>query len=140
MPAHITVLYPFLPEDQITPEVGDQLVQLFAGQSAFDIVLAGCARFSGGVLYLAPRPAQPLRALTRAVVAAWPQTPPYGGLFDEVVPHLTVATQVESPIMDQIEQHVSAMLPIIVTIREAWLYAPNGFRWEPRQRLLLRRS
>src|SRR6266704_7013965 len=57
--------------------------------------------------YLAPQPAQPLRALTAAVTETWPQTPPYGGMFDEVVPHLTVATQVEPQVADRIEQQLA---------------------------------
>src|SRR6266511_3958127 len=75
MPAHITVLYPFLPDAKITTEVTGRLLRLFAGQSAFDIVLAGCARFPGLVLYLDPQPALPFRALTAAITAAWPETP-----------------------------------------------------------------
>ena len=47
--------------------------------------------FPDGVLYLAPEPAEPFGALTEAFAAAWPEYPPYGGSFTDVVPHLTVA-------------------------------------------------
>ena len=135
MPAHITVLYPFLPEEQTTGETIEKLIRLFAAHTCFDLVLAGCARFPGGVLYLAPQPAQPLRALTASVAETWPQTPPYGGMFDEVVPHLTVAARVEPHVADHIEQQLAVTLPIVASIKEAWLYAPNGARWQPRRRL-----
>src|SRR6266545_3553167 len=116
-------------------------LRLFAGQSAFDIVLAGCARFPGLVLYLDPQPALPFRALTAAITAAWPETPPYGGVFDDVVPHLTVATDVERETADEIEVDLAAQLPIAATIQEAWLYAPDNTRWTPRLQLpLARRS
>jgi 2'-5' RNA ligase len=137
MPAHITVLYPFLPEAQISAHASRTLARLFAGHPRFDILLAGCARFPGGVLYLAPQPANPLRALTAAVTETWPQAPPYGGMFDEVVPHLTVATKVEPEVADRIEQQLAPALPITAVVTEAWLYAPNGSHWEPRHRLPL---
>ncbi len=137
MPAHITVLYPFLPEHEITGQTRQTLTRLFAQHTAFQIVLAGCARFADGVLYLAPQPAQPLRALTAAVAETWPQTPPYGGMFTEVVPHLTVAAQVETQVADHIEEQLAATLPIAAVINQAWLYAPNGSRWVPRHRLPL---
>jgi len=138
MPAHITVLYPFLPEVEITAEDADRLAQLFARQAAFDVTLVGCARFPAAVLYLDPRPAQPLRALTAAVATAWPRTPPYGGAFDDVVPHLTVAIDVDPATANQIQTHVNAQLPISAAVHEAWQYVPDGVRWVRRRRLPLR--
>ena len=46
--------------------------------------------FGEDVLYLAPRPDGPFRALTRAVCAAFPGYLPYGGAFADTIPHLTV--------------------------------------------------
>jgi 2'-5' RNA ligase len=137
MPAHITLLYPFLPEDRLTANVVTRLTQLFARQPGFDVQLTGCARFPGGVLYVSPEPGHQLRALTAAITQNWPETPPYGGMFNEVVPHVTVAVQVEPDIADQIEQHLRPTLPIHATIREAWLYTPNASRWAPKHRLPL---
>lgn len=45
--------------------------------------------FPDGTIYLGPDPATPFASLTAALVAAFPQCPPYGGRF-EPVPHLTV--------------------------------------------------
>src|SRR6266511_3412643 len=53
MPAHITLLYPFRPESKITTEVTCQRLPMLACKSAFDMVLAGCARFADLLLYLA---------------------------------------------------------------------------------------
>jgi hypothetical protein len=44
-----------------------------------------------GTAYIAPEPAEPFIALTESLVRAFPQYPPFGGEFDSVVPHLTVA-------------------------------------------------
>jgi len=44
-----------------------------------------------GALYLAPTPAEPFVALTAALARRFPEYPPYGGQFRNIVPHLTVA-------------------------------------------------
>ena len=89
VPAHLTVLYPFQPP-ALAPPVSARLAQLFAEHPPFDYELTELRRFPG-VLYLAPRPDAPFRALTLHAAAVFPEYPPYGGRFDDVVPHLTVA-------------------------------------------------
>jgi hypothetical protein len=42
------------------------------------------------VTYLAPEPAATFRRLTSELHKLFPEFPPYGGAFDEIVPHLTV--------------------------------------------------
>ncbi|MER6514958.1 2'-5' RNA ligase family protein [Nonomuraea sp. NPDC001636] len=91
VPAHVTILYPFLDRDRLD-EVA--LGRLIAAHAAFDVRFAGCGRFPG-VLYLAPGPERPFRELTEAVAARWPEAPPYEGRFASIVPHLTVADRQE---------------------------------------------
>jgi hypothetical protein len=55
-----------------------------------DFALTEVGRFPG-VVYLAPKPAAPFIALTQAVVERWPDDQPYGGAYEEIIPHLTVA-------------------------------------------------
>jgi hypothetical protein len=62
----------------------------------FEFALARVDRFPG-VLYLAPEPSEPFKRLTAQATARWPELPPYGGAFDQVVPHLTVAEGAEPP-------------------------------------------
>jgi hypothetical protein len=52
--------------------------------------LAAVGRFGDDVTYLAPRPAQPFVDLIAAVTARWPEYPPYEGIHETVVPHLTL--------------------------------------------------
>lgn len=49
------------------------------------------ARAVPGVVYLAPKPAALFIAFTQAVVERWPEHQPYGGAYEEIIPHLTVA-------------------------------------------------
>ena len=41
--------------------------------------------------YLAPDPPEPFSRLTEAIVERWPDYPPYEGIHETVIPHLTVA-------------------------------------------------
>src|SRR5512144_919904 len=66
VPAHITILYPFMPPDKITPDVLAELRELFAQFQAFGFALPETRLFPD-VFYLAPSPAEPFKALTHAL-------------------------------------------------------------------------
>jgi len=90
VPAHVTVLHPFMAPDRVGPEIHARLNEVFSRWPVFDFRLARIARFPG-VLYLAPQDDAPFLALTAALVEAFPAYPPYAGRHATVVPHLTVA-------------------------------------------------
>lgn len=96
---HVTVLYPFLPEEEVTAPIRDRLSRLFAAHPAFETRFKAPGRFQS-VVYLAPDPAAPFRTLTDAVARAFPDHPPYGGAYDETVPHLTLAQGDDLPASD----------------------------------------
>ena len=91
VPAHITLLYPFMPPRQIDRTVLSRAEAAFASVPAFSFRLHEVARFPAAA-YLKPVPAAPFIALTEALVRAFPRFPPFGGAHAEVIPHLTVAT------------------------------------------------
>lgn len=90
VPAHVTVLYPFVPFAELTEAVVARLAAVVGCVDAFDCALVRTAWFGDDVLYLEPHPAEPIRWLTSAVWHAFPDHPPYEGAHDDVVPHLTV--------------------------------------------------
>jgi len=90
VPAHITVLVPFMDPQHITPAVLDRAQDALNRVAAFSFSLSRVARFPATV-YLAPEPPEPFIALTKALVDAFPDFQPYGGEHQGVVPHLTVA-------------------------------------------------
>ena len=90
VPAHVTVLYPFVAYADLTEGVVASLALAVGSVDEFDCALVRPAWFGDEVLYLEPDPAAPLRALTNAVWEAFPEHPPYDGAYDDVVPHLTV--------------------------------------------------
>ena len=143
VPAHITILYPFIPPDKITPEVLADLWEVFAQFAAFEFTLTETRRFPS-VLYLAPSPAEPFKALTQAVVASYPEYPPYGGEYADVTPHLTIADKLEAGQLDDFErefinQH-NAQLPVKAKANEVWLIENTSGRWEVRETFELSRQ
>ncbi|MCW2755248.1 MAG: hypothetical protein JWR52_994 [Marmoricola sp.] len=88
--AHITLLVPFLPRERIDDGVISDLARFFSDVTTFRFALTEVCQFPGGITYLAPDPAAAFRRLTLELHRAFPEFPPYGGAFDDVVPHLTV--------------------------------------------------
>jgi 2'-5' RNA ligase len=111
VPAHITLLYPFVPPEEFDDALLGELRELLAAVPAFDFALARCARFPG-TLYLAPEPAGPFLELTRKLVERWPDYPPYGGAIEEPVPHLTVAHSEKEPVLAAIASVLRQTLPV----------------------------
>ncbi|MEV0353089.1 2'-5' RNA ligase family protein [Nonomuraea sp. NPDC050680] len=128
VPAHVTVLFPFLDIDRIGPAVIDDLSVLIGEHSPFAVRFDTCRRFPE-VLYLAPTPEQPFRALTEAVVARWPEAPPYGGQFAEVIPHLTVAHGQQAQVFHEVEAALTPRLPITAHVSSVSLFVSDGTRW-----------
>lgn len=128
VPPHVTVLYPFLPLSAIDEAVHADLTALFAAQPSFDAVLAGCARFPT-VLYLQPQPSTAFQAMTHRVHHRWPEAPPYGGQFDSVIPHLTVAHSPDADLHARLTDEIEPHLPLRVEVTEVTLIACGGPEW-----------
>ena len=109
MPAHVTLLFPFLPVEDLDAGVEDALARVVGSRPAFPFRLAGVGRFPA-VLYLAPEPAAPFVDLVQALVAEWPLYPPYGGRFRDVVPHVTLA---QGRVPDRLVRLVERELPVL---------------------------
>jgi 2'-5' RNA ligase len=88
--AHITVLYPFMAPQRLDAVILKKAAGALAAQAQFSFQLKSVGRFPE-VAYLAPEPAEAFVALTLGLARAFPLFPPYGGEFQRVIPHLTVA-------------------------------------------------
>jgi len=64
VPAHLTVLYPFLPPERIGPGELASLARLFTGFPAFGFTLDRVGWFGDAVAWLGPANEAPFRALT----------------------------------------------------------------------------
>jgi 2'-5' RNA ligase superfamily len=129
VPAHITILYPFRTDlDGDTAERIDEISRAF---TAFDASFATVGRFADeGVVWLRPEPHDVFVALVRAFAAAFPECPPYGGGFAEVIPHLTVATGLEVAEAAALATTLTAQLPVTARVdRLTLLVEDDGGVW-----------
>lgn len=110
IPAHVTLIFPFVPAEEIGEGLIAELRELFAAQPAFAFTLARVARFPE-VAWLAPDPSDPFRRLTELIFSRHPDYPPYEGLHEEVLPHLTVAMG-DAALQDEVDAALSPHLPI----------------------------
>jgi len=141
VPAHVTILYPFVPLAQIDDEVVARLRQITEGVRCFDYRLARTQRFPVA-LYLAPDPDHHFAALTDAVWREFPDYPPFEGKFDVVVPHVTVAHG-DEPQLCEIEVELRIALPaggVKARCSEMVLIEASRGHWEEMHRFALAAS
>ncbi|MEV6245953.1 2'-5' RNA ligase family protein [Streptomyces sp. NPDC051742] len=129
--AHVTVLFPFLDESRIEAPVHCALAEVLGAHQAFDLWFARCGRLPG-VLYLVPEPDTHLRQLTEAIADRWPEAPPYGGRFAEIVPHRTIAQGQEGAVLEEIEADLAGSLPFTSHVATVELMVYAGAKWQER--------
>ena len=131
VPAHITVLYPFMAPDRIDAVIVAKVRAITRSTAPFAFRLTRIGCFTG-TLYLAPEPAAPFIDLTLALVREFPAHKPYGGQYEGVVPHLTVA-QAGAPQQHEAEAQLRACLSVGVAAvcRELVLIENSSGRWLP---------
>ncbi|MCP4584234.1 MAG: 2'-5' RNA ligase family protein [candidate division Zixibacteria bacterium] len=134
-PAHITINYPFSITDPTGQYITDELAKLFSSITSFQFALTEVRRFPN-VLYLAPEPIYLFQKIIHAVAGRFPDSPPYGGHLDEVIPHLTVA-EIEDPgvmkkTTGEFKKIAGDILPIRSVAGEVSLMIKKGGRWQTR--------
>jgi 2'-5' RNA ligase len=130
MPPHVTLLAP-CPGDAADDEAA--IAETLRPFPAFTVRFAQVDRFPG-TLWLAPEPAERFVRMTEALAARFPAFPPYGGLYANIVPHLTVAQSG----FDEAIRTAGAWLPLRARAERAVLFeqsAPD--RWVERARFEL---
>jgi 2'-5' RNA ligase len=138
-PAHVTVLFPFVPVDLLDDDTLRRVADVVGSTPAFRYRFARTDWFDDRVLWLAPDDPEPFRRLTEMIFAAFPDHPPFEGAFADVVPHLTVGHEHPPPILETAERQVLPHLPVTGTATEVLLLAqaePGG-QWSVRDRLPL---
>ena len=119
VPAHVTVLYPFVPPSKIDDQVIRVLANALQTVRAFQAAFPRVAWFGDEVVWLAPEPDQPFRDLISVVSAGFPEYPPYGGTHTELIPHLTIGDRAPVEALRAAARAVEPHLPIEACIRTA---------------------
>jgi 2'-5' RNA ligase len=138
IPPHVTLLSPFVPAEQVHDRVLAELTRLFGATPQFAVEFRELRRWPG-MAYLAPEPPDPFAALTGAIVERWPEYPPYEGVHETLIPHLTVAYG-DAPLLSEVEADVNPKLPFEAHVTEAVLLEElePDIRWGDRARFPLR--
>lgn len=139
MPAHITVMYPFLSRRQLTAGVLSELADLCRRTPPIDVTFRSLGTFPG-VVYLAPTPKEEFRGLTEQVTEMWPGLRPYEGAHAHVVPHLTLAHTDDAGLVRRIAEEVEPQLPISSALNQACIFELSGARWRHRASMPLGES
>ena len=125
VPAHITILYPFVDPMAISPRLLDELTALFEVFSPIEFALAEVGWFGDTVVWLRPEPIEPMLRLIGAVQRRYPDLQPYGGAYEEVIPHLTVGQLDDAGELRRAAAAVAARLPIPVVASHVDLMTGN---------------
>lgn len=90
VPAHITLLYPFVPPEQVETAI-QELNRTCARITPFEVTLDHYGTFKGAI-FLEPSDLEPIVQLHHLLSGAFPDYPVYGGEHGtELHPHLTLA-------------------------------------------------
>lgn len=128
VPAHITLVVPWLPPAEITQADLEELDVELSEVKAFDFDLTHVDWFGRRVLWVAPEPAAPFLELTNRLADRF-GTPPWDDEFDEVVPHLTVGHASDGVELAPIADAITTRLPVRCRAAEVWVMVGDGTRW-----------
>lgn len=132
VPAHVTLLYPFVPPAAIDADVLSRLGRAIAAVPRFHAEWSRTDWFGTDVLWLVPEPASSFQMLMDNVWRAFPDFPPFGGQLDEIVPHLTVGHDAPLDELRVAELDVLAHLPIRMDVTAVQVMAgskaPNSWQ------------
>ena len=141
LPAHVTLMAPFISPDALTAKHHQQLRECFARVAPFDFILEHVGAFHFDrhgrdemqVVYLYPDPCAPFCDLIRSLDQLYDMSP-YAGFYDNPTPHLTVAVHESVEGWGATSAELSAVvtyfaqstkLPAVCRAVEAWLIRAN---------------
>ena len=123
VPAHVTITYPFKPRAELTDDHRAALRMVVAGFAPLTLEGRRTSWFDDSVVFVALEDPSPVIELTNAVTQQFPDFPPYGGAFDAVVPHLTVAHDQPKEVLRAAEIDVIRRLPFSMEVDRVELWA-----------------
>jgi 2'-5' RNA ligase len=125
VPAHITLLYPFVPPDQVDEAIA-RLTPLCASFPPFEVVIDSYGRFND-TLFLEPSNPKMILELYKLLIKTFPEYPAYEGEHGpELRPHLTLARFEKPEEGDAIELPPTPTFTFIVKQLHLYLGTPNS--------------
>jgi len=127
MPAHLTVLYPFMPDAQIDAHAVASLATFFADQQGAPLTF-GSINSWPGTIWLDPE-SEVSTTLLDNTRRHWPEFLPYGRTDIEPIPHLTVGDGVSDEDALRIHEALTLHLPLVSRLDAVDLMVFDGKRW-----------
>ncbi|MGW7100121.1 2'-5' RNA ligase family protein [Streptomyces sp. NPDC054838] len=130
VPAHVSLLYPFVPESALTGQDEKGMRSLAASFPAADLLLEELVTASGFVAVTVPE----LQPIVNAFRAQWPELRPYRGRFGaRPAAHLTVAMGPDNPTASaRVRAAVGSLLPLRTRAAAVQLVVLTEEGWRPR--------
>lgn len=121
VPPHVTLAIPFMALETVDDEVVQRLTKLFDATPQFDFELNAVRWFNRDVVYFEPTNAATFRSITERLQHEFPDFDPYGGAFDEVIPHVTLSEHGSLADRRIIGRLAPRFAPISTKASHAWL-------------------
>jgi hypothetical protein len=132
VPAHVTVLFPFVPPHALGAHVEERVEDVVARLRPAEVTFNRVGWFGEDVVYLAPEPDDWFRVATAGIAAAFPDYPPYAGEIDDPTPHLTIGDGAPAAEMQRAAEELAGKLPMQERLDHLALMvgseAPNSWR------------
>ncbi|GLW04422.1 2'-5' RNA ligase family protein [Streptomyces lavendulae] len=130
VPAHVSLLYPFVPKPALTGRDEEAVRSLAARFPAADLFLEEVVTASGFVAVGVPG----LQPIVDAFRARWPGLRPYGGRFGaRPAAHVTVAMGADDPATAaRVRAAIGSLLPLRTRAAAVQLVVQTEGGWQPR--------
>ncbi len=112
MPAHLTVLYPFVPPTDLDQSILSTLRTVATKVRPFEGEFDDFGWFADPVVWLGTSQRSLFGSLIREMMNAFPECPPYGGAFDEIIPHVTIGESNEADLLRAAIDAIRPQLPL----------------------------
>ncbi|MFG2991835.1 2'-5' RNA ligase family protein [Streptomyces sp. NPDC048257] len=130
VPAHVSLLYPFVPDSALTGQDEKGVRSLAASFPAADLLLEELVTASGFVGVTVPE----LQPIVDAFRATWPRLRPYRGRFGaRPAAHVTVAMGADDPTASaHVRAAVGSLLPLRTRAAAVQVVVLTEEGWRPR--------
>ncbi|WP_019465986.1 2'-5' RNA ligase family protein [Dyella japonica] len=129
--AHITLIYPFIDSELLTPTMLARVRDIAADIPAPMFRLVEVKTFPS-VVWLAPEPAKPIIQIATALERAFPDHPKGGGAFPDFIPHLSVARHIQQEkvaVVNELQARLADHGPIYGWCESMSLLVSENRRW-----------
>jgi len=129
LPAHVTILYPWLPAHEVDTDELSRCAGLVAPLTTLDVTFNE-VHARPGLIFLEPDPGEPVQRLCEATQRCWPSLLPYEGKYADSPPHVTLALGTTSTEEEaRIRALVDPLLPLRTRFDELLLMAFGEQGW-----------